>query len=291
MKGGLVAACLAVAALTAAARSGARLAGDVLLAPVVGEEDGGLGTYAVLRRGWRADGCVIPEPTALDLVAANAGALTFRLTLRGRSTHASRRTEGVSVLDHLPTVLQALRALEERRNTSVDPLLAGWPLAYPLSIGRVSAGDWASSVPGPAGRRGPVRGRARRAGGPGPGGLRAGRRRGVRSGIRGCPPTRLRSSGGAGSSPSGRTDPQHPLLAALASAHQDRGRSGASDDGCAVRLGSAAAHGPGRHPDGPVRSGRRGRRPRTRRVGGPGRRRALRPGPRPAGRGLVRRGL
>jgi len=147
MKGGLAAACLAVAAVSAAARSGARLAGDVLLAPVVGEEDGGLGTYGVLRRGWRADGCVIPEPTALDLVAANAGALTFRLTLRGRSTHASRRTEGVSVLDHLPTVLQALRALEERRNTSVDPLLAGWPLAYPLSIGRVSAGDWASSVP------------------------------------------------------------------------------------------------------------------------------------------------
>jgi acetylornithine deacetylase len=25
--------------------------------------------------------------------------------------------------------------------------MAGWPLAYPLSIGRVSGGDWASSVP------------------------------------------------------------------------------------------------------------------------------------------------
>ena len=290
MKGGLVAACLAVAALSAAARSGARLAGDVLLAPVVGEEDGGLGTYGVLRRGWRADGCVIPEPTGLDLVAANAGALTFRLTLRGRSTHASRRTEGVSVLDHLPTVLQALRALEERRNASVDPLLAGWPLAYPLSIGRVSAGDWASSVPDllvAEGRYGVALGEpvdeARAA-------FEAGRRRGVRGGsVAGRPPGRGRVVGRAV-----RVGPHGsaaPLARGARLGAPGRGRSGARDAGRAVRLGSAAAHGPGRHPDGPVRSGRRGRRPRTRRVGGPGRRRALRPGPGPAGRGLVRRGL
>ncbi|MGH8894017.1 MAG: M20/M25/M40 family metallo-hydrolase, partial [Actinomycetes bacterium] len=29
----------------------------------------------------------------------------------------------------------------------VDPLLASWPIAYPLSVGRVIAGDWASTVP------------------------------------------------------------------------------------------------------------------------------------------------
>ena len=29
----------------------------------------------------------------------------------------------------------------------VDPLMAHLPLAYPLSVGRVSSGDWASSVP------------------------------------------------------------------------------------------------------------------------------------------------
>jgi acetylornithine deacetylase len=222
MKGGLAAALLAAAALSAAARSGARLAGDVLLAPVIGEEDGGLGTYGLLRRGWRADGCVIPEPTALDLVAANAGALTFRLTVRGRSTHASRRTEGVSVLDHFPTVLGALRALEERRNASVDPLLASWPLAYPLSVGRVSAGDWASSVPDllvAEGRYGVALGEPVDQ-------ARAAFEDAVATSCAGDPwlaahPVQVEWWGGQFAS--GRTDPQHPLLAALAAAHRDAG--------------------------------------------------------------------
>lgn len=144
MKGGLVAAWWALRAL---ARSGVALRGDVLLASVQGEEDGGLGTYALLRRGWRADACVIPEPTGLDLVPANAGALTFRLRVRGRATHASRRTSGVSAVEKFWPVWRALHELERRRNAAVDPLAARWSLAYPISVGRLSAGDWASSVP------------------------------------------------------------------------------------------------------------------------------------------------
>jgi acetylornithine deacetylase len=65
MKGGLVAAWWAVSALQTC---GAPLRGDVLLASVQGEEDGGLGSFATLQRGWRADACVIPEPTSLGIV-------------------------------------------------------------------------------------------------------------------------------------------------------------------------------------------------------------------------------
>jgi acetylornithine deacetylase len=144
MKAGLVA---AVAVVQAVRRLGVPLRGDLLLACVPGEEDGGLGTYAMLRRGWRADMCVVPEPTGLDLVTANAGALTFRLRVLGRATHASRRSEGVSAVEKFLPVLAALQSLEAARNAEVDPLMAHWPLAYPLSIGRLSAGDWASSVP------------------------------------------------------------------------------------------------------------------------------------------------
>lgn len=144
MKAGLVAALVAVAAVR---RAGVPLRGDVLLACVPGEEDGGLGTYATLRRGWTADACVVPEPTSLHLVPANAGALTFRLTVTGLATHASRRTEGVSALEKLLPVLAALDRLEARRNADVDPLMARWPIAYPVSIGKVSAGNWASTVP------------------------------------------------------------------------------------------------------------------------------------------------
>lgn len=144
MKAGLLAAHWAVQAVRAA---GVALRGDVLLAPVQGEEDGGLGTFALLQRGWSADACVIPEPTDLDVIPANAGALTFRLTIRGRATHAARRAEGVSAVDKLVPVLAALAELERQRHEQVDPLAARWELAHPLSLGTVRAGDWASSVP------------------------------------------------------------------------------------------------------------------------------------------------
>lgn len=144
MKGGLVAALWAIRALQ---RSRVTLAGDVLLASVQAEEDGGMGTYALLQRGWRADACVIPEPTSLDLVPATAGALTFRLRVPGRATHASRRTEGESALEHFWPVWSALRELERQRNRRADPLMQRWAVPYALSIGTVQCGDWASSVP------------------------------------------------------------------------------------------------------------------------------------------------
>ncbi|MEP7047560.1 MAG: ArgE/DapE family deacylase [Ilumatobacteraceae bacterium] len=144
MKAGLIAPHWAVQAIRLA---GVRLRGDVLIASVQGEEDGGLGTYALLGRGWRADACVIPEPTGLDLVPGNAGALTFRLRVRGHATHASRRTEGVSAIEKFWLVWQALSELETRRHRNVDPATAKFGLTHPLSIGTISAGDWASSVP------------------------------------------------------------------------------------------------------------------------------------------------
>lgn len=148
MKAGTVAAMAAVAAVR---ESGIALRGDVIVAPVCGEEDGGFGTFALLReferRGVHPDLCVVPEPTSMDLVPANGGALTFRLRIHGQATHASRRTEGVSAIDKLQPILGALGDLERERNADVDPLMQRWPIAYPISVGTVRAGDWASTVP------------------------------------------------------------------------------------------------------------------------------------------------
>jgi len=144
MKAGLVASYFAVQAIR---NAGVQLRGDLLLASVLGEEDGGLGTYATIQRGWRADACVIAEPTEMDIIPANSGALTFRLRVRGKATHAARRTEGVSAIEKFWPVWQAIAALEAARHTTRDPLTARWPLAHPISIGSVQCGDWASSVP------------------------------------------------------------------------------------------------------------------------------------------------
>lgn len=144
MKAGMVAALWAAEAIRIAR---VQLRGDLLMASVQGEEDGGLGTFATLRRGWRADACVIPEPTSLATIPANSGALTFRLRVHGSATHAARRTDGVSAIDKFWPIWHALADLEQRRHEVVDPRMTRWALAHPLSIGTVRAGDWASSVP------------------------------------------------------------------------------------------------------------------------------------------------
>ncbi len=144
MKGGLACQVLAVEALRTA---GVPLRGRVQLQSVVGEEDGGLGTFATLQRGHVGDLAVVCEPTSGALVTASAGALTFRLTVPGQSAHASMRTAGVDALEKYLLVHAALRRLEAARNGAVNPLMARYDIAYPLSVGTVRAGDWASSVP------------------------------------------------------------------------------------------------------------------------------------------------
>ncbi|MGL5912155.1 MAG: ArgE/DapE family deacylase, partial [Phycicoccus sp.] len=144
MKAG-VAASLAVA--HALHRSGVRTERRLALHSVVSEEDGGLGALATLRRGHRGEVAVIPEPTSGRVLTANAGALTFRLDVPGEAAHGSSRLEGRSAVDAYWPLHVALRDLEARRNHHVDPLFSGTPLPYAISVGRVTAGDWASSVP------------------------------------------------------------------------------------------------------------------------------------------------
>jgi acetylornithine deacetylase len=114
---------------------------------VVGEEDGGLGAYATLARGHTGDACIIPEPTELRLITANAGSLTFQIVVPGQAAHGSTRYAGHSALDAYLPIHAALAALEGRRNTDPEPLLREYPIAYPLSVGRIRGGDWPSSVP------------------------------------------------------------------------------------------------------------------------------------------------
>lgn len=144
MKGGLAAVLAAASAVRA---SGVELVRPFAVHAVVGEEDGGLGAFATLQRGHTGAACVIPEPTGLDLVSANAGSLTFRLEVAGRATHGSTAYAGVSAVDAYLGLHAALAALQERRNADPEPLLRHLPVAYPLSVGRLQAGDWPSSVP------------------------------------------------------------------------------------------------------------------------------------------------
>jgi acetylornithine deacetylase len=144
MKAGVIANLVAIEAVL---RSAVPLPGRIALHSVVSEEDGGLGAFATLKRGHTADACVITEPTSGTVITANAGATTFTLTVTGLATHGSTRYDGVSAFDVFLPVYQALLDLERDRNAIVDAVMAEYPIAYPLMVGRVVAGDWSSSVP------------------------------------------------------------------------------------------------------------------------------------------------
>ncbi|MGY1802706.1 ArgE/DapE family deacylase [Blastococcus sp. SYSU D00922] len=144
MKAGVVSSLAAVAAVRSA---GVRLVRPVALHAVVGEEDGGLGAWATIRRGHLGDVCVIPEPTAGAVVTASAGALTFRLEVEGHAAHAAMRDRGVSAVEKFALVHAALQQFEAERQKDADPRFGDAAFPYGLSIGRVRAGDWASSVP------------------------------------------------------------------------------------------------------------------------------------------------
>jgi len=155
MKGGLVCALFAAKAIRDAH---VRLRGRLSVASVVGEEDGGTGTLATILRGHTADGAVVIEPTELAVIPAQAGSLMFRLIVPGFSAHGCVREEGVNAIEKFLPLFTALRQLEAERcgvasgaaHVAGDPhapLFARYPLPWPIEIGTLRAGYWASSVP------------------------------------------------------------------------------------------------------------------------------------------------
>lgn len=147
MKGGL---CCGLFAAKAIGDADVALDGRLTVLSVIGEEDGGVGTLAAARRGYRADGAVVMEPTDLAVVPLQAGALNFRVTVPGRPAHGAVRDQGVSAIEKFFPLYEALMRLERRRNEHArhDPLLARYEQPYPICIGTVRGGEWASSVAG-----------------------------------------------------------------------------------------------------------------------------------------------
>ena len=125
MKGSL-AACLG--AVEALARTGARPAGDVLIAAVADEEVASIGTQGVLDRV-HCDGAIVTEPTSLRLCLAHKGFVWYEITTRGRAAHGSRPDLGIDANVRMGRVLAAIEALQER-------LAAGrtHPLVGPASL-------------------------------------------------------------------------------------------------------------------------------------------------------------
>lgn len=79
-------------------KQGIRLRGDVILTFVVGELQGGVGTYAAVKAGLRADYFINSEPSDLQAITMHAEAFTFVIELEGVTRHLSKREEAVDAI-------------------------------------------------------------------------------------------------------------------------------------------------------------------------------------------------
>ena len=146
MKGGLA----AIMAAGAAAASD-RLSGDVIVTAVADEEHSSEGVQSVLRR-WRADACVVTEPTHLSACVAHKGFVWAQLETQGRAAHGSRADLGVDAIVGMAPALAGIPVLQRRLDEATHPLLGSASLHASLISGGQelsssrSAACWRSSA-------------------------------------------------------------------------------------------------------------------------------------------------
>jgi acetylornithine deacetylase len=132
MKGGVAAMIMGAVA----ARRAGRLGGDVVVACVDGELQGGVGTVHMLKKGVRADMAVVPEPySTKHIITKHTGVMELAVHVLGRSVHISRMEQGINAIAKAARVVQALEAVKLTGQPDTD--LPGLPR---LNVGTIIGG-------------------------------------------------------------------------------------------------------------------------------------------------------
>jgi acetylornithine deacetylase/succinyl-diaminopimelate desuccinylase family protein len=123
--------------------SGGFEAGRITLAAVIDEEMESLGAEALIRSGFKADGCVIGEPTENRVAIGHKGLEWLEATFTGRAAHGSTPEAGVSAIAAAAQFASLVETelvpgFERRR----DPVL-GLPA---INLGTIRGGQQPSMV-------------------------------------------------------------------------------------------------------------------------------------------------
>ncbi len=146
MKGGMAAALGAIAALKDA---GVQLQGDLIVASVADEEAGGMGTLALVDRGYIATaGTIVPEATNLNIAPLCRGILWGEVTLHGRAGHIElerRPWQEDGAVDAIDYGQRLLNAISERNaEWAVDPIKNHKyiPIPCQIKVAQLDAGEF-----------------------------------------------------------------------------------------------------------------------------------------------------
>src|SRR5262245_20854173 len=133
MKGGLASIIVAAEAVR---RSGVRLAGDLVVACVAGETQGGEGTHYLMESGLRTDAAGVAEPFGADhLVTVRSGIVHMAIHTYGVTGHIGRLEGTVNAVEQMTAVIAALSRVEFRHAPRPD--LPAFPR---LNVGSILGG-------------------------------------------------------------------------------------------------------------------------------------------------------
>lgn len=148
MKGGVAAMIMAVESII---KSGIKLNGDILVESVIDEERfDGAGTLACVLKGYKADAALLLEPSDLEFTVVHTGISRFKVKVIGKAAHACLKHEGISAIEKIIKIYNAIRDLEVyREGKSEHPFISHsyFKTISPIVIGTLNAGTWSSTVP------------------------------------------------------------------------------------------------------------------------------------------------
>ena len=123
MKGGVAS---MISAAEAIRKSKVDLKGDIVVACVVGELQGGVGTVYALENGVTADMAIVAEPFgSRTIMTIHAGVIGMAINTIGYSTHITVREQGVDAIAKMMKVIDAVDGVELRHTP--HPALPGLP--------------------------------------------------------------------------------------------------------------------------------------------------------------------
>jgi acetylornithine deacetylase len=142
-KGGLAA---GLSCLLALAHPGVSMKGDVVLLAAADEEHASHGTQSYLEDA-DADGCIILEPTGLDLWVAHGGFAWVEIETEGVAAHGSLPDKGVDAITKMGHVLHEIDRLRRRLRLAktFEPPLGGERMSPSLHASTIEGGrEWSS---------------------------------------------------------------------------------------------------------------------------------------------------
>lgn len=144
MKAGIVAYCMAFEALR---RLGVEPAAPVYLQSVIEEECTGNGALACLVQGYKGDAALIPEPIP-GIMTGQMGVMWVGIEVLGLPVHAAVAQTGVAAIEFAQYLCAKLKEIEAQWNEPANrhPHYAQHDHPINFNIGKLSGGEWASSV-------------------------------------------------------------------------------------------------------------------------------------------------